>query len=142
MRISACDHGGGVEISVADTGIGIAPEEQAVIFEPFRQVDGSDSRRHDGTGLGLYIVQRLLQLLGGSIMVESQINRGSTFHVWVPVESGATANPPAPRGHGLTGPSVPESCAPPQGRRIPSVLRPRTTRRRTRLKHLNPVPGA
>jgi signal transduction histidine kinase len=81
---AARDCNGGVEFSVTDTGIGISPEAQQLIFEPFYQLDRSDSRRYEGSGLGLHIVKRLLGLLGGSVTVESEVGRGSTFRVWIP----------------------------------------------------------
>jgi PAS domain-containing protein len=62
---------------------GFSPAE-IIIFEPFRQVDGSSTRRYGGAGLGLYIVRQLLDLLEGSVAVDSESGKGSTFRVWIP----------------------------------------------------------
>jgi len=77
----------GVEISVTDTGIGIPAEAMATIFEPFRQLELSMTRRYKGTGLGLHIVKRMLELLDGLISVESEVGCGSTFRVWIPLRA-------------------------------------------------------
>jgi len=90
VRARACD--GGAEIAVADTGIGISPDVLPIIFEPFRQAESGATSRRGGVGLGLYIVRRYLDLLGGTIRVESELGRGSTFRVWLP--SGAPAGIP------------------------------------------------
>ena len=74
-----------VHIAVADTGIGIAPEKQAMIFEAFNQADSSTTRQYGGTGLGLTISAQLVALMGGRIWVESVPGRGSVFHVTVPL---------------------------------------------------------
>ncbi len=73
-----------VEISVTDTGIGIAPEDQTAIFEEFRQV-GSDERKREGTGLGLALARKFVELHGGRIWVESEPGRGSTFTFTLPM---------------------------------------------------------
>jgi len=74
------------QIEVADTGIGIAAEHQIVIFDEFRQVDGTYARRGSGSGLGLAITQRLVTLMGGTIAVVSALGQGSTFTVTIPLK--------------------------------------------------------
>ena len=73
-----------IQIEVIDTGIGIALEDQAIIFERFRQVDSSASRQGEGTGLGLALTREFVELHGGTISVKSRENRGSTFTVSLP----------------------------------------------------------
>jgi signal transduction histidine kinase len=76
---------GFAEISVIDTGIGIAPEDHAAVFEEFRQVGTDYARKHEGTGLGLALARKFVDLHGGKIWVESQVGQGSTFTFTIPV---------------------------------------------------------
>jgi|GEM_PF-480502 len=77
--------GQNLTVQVVDTGIGISPEKQEVIFNPFTQADGSHTRQYGGTGLGLSIAQRMTRLLGGTLTLESTVGEGSTFSFTVPL---------------------------------------------------------
>jgi signal transduction histidine kinase/HAMP domain-containing protein len=78
------DSGSVLRISVKDSGIGIDADKQALIFEAFKQADGTISREFGGTGLGLSISRQLVRLMGGDILVESHAGQGSVFHVFIP----------------------------------------------------------
>jgi len=84
VDVRAVPTDGMVEISVADTGIGIAPENQELIFEEFRQVGGDYAHKREGTGLGLTLARKLVELHGGRLWVKSQVGQGSTFIFSVP----------------------------------------------------------
>lgn len=81
---------------VVDTGMGIAPEDQPHVFDPFAQGDTTSSRRFQGTGLGLAITRQLVELMGGQISVESRVGQGSVFSVTLPVESLPGGDNPKP----------------------------------------------
>ena len=78
---------GSVEISVSDTGIGIAPDDQEAVFEEFRQV-GTADKKAEGTGLGLTLCRKFIELHGGRIWVKSQVGAGSAFTFTIPVLRG------------------------------------------------------
>jgi two-component system sensor histidine kinase/response regulator len=95
--VDVARHDGSVTVhfSVSDTGIGIPEEWRTRIFDSFVQVDGTNTRRFGGTGLGLAISSRIVALMGGRIWVESEVGRGSTFHVVVTFRAPAAAREPA-----------------------------------------------
>jgi signal transduction histidine kinase len=82
-----------LEVKVSDSGLGIAEDNLASIFEMFHQVDSSDTRKFAGVGLGLYIARKFTDLLGGTIGVESVLGKGSVFTVAIPVEMSAATAP-------------------------------------------------
>ena len=88
VTISASTASGMFEIAITDTGPGIAPEDQARIFEAFQQVDNSNTRKKGGTGLGLSISKRLVEMHGGTMTVASELGIGSTFFVRLPIRVG------------------------------------------------------
>jgi PAS domain S-box-containing protein len=83
VEVRATQTDGSIEVSVSDTGVGIAPEDQETVFEEFRQV-GASAAKHEGTGLGLALCRKFLELHGGTIWVKSQLGSGSTFTFTIP----------------------------------------------------------
>jgi signal transduction histidine kinase len=92
VKISARLEGERLRVCVADTGIGIKPEQMGLLFEAFRQLDGTAKRLYEGTGLGLHLCRKLLALMGGEIGVESEFGKGSRFTFNLPRR---LADPPA-----------------------------------------------
>ena len=110
VRVRVGGEGDRVLFEIVDTGIGISPEQQAKLFEPFTQADGSLGRRFGGTGLGLSISRKLARVLGGNVTVESALGRGSVFRATI-------GN--APKGHGaVTAAAPPEPPAAPMRGRV------------------------
>ena len=109
--------GAQLHFAVSDTGIGISREQQVRIFNRFEQADCSTTRKYGGTGLGLSISRRIVEMMGGSIWVESEPGQGSTFHFTAELELGSSAQHPAedPRFDGVSALVVDDRAA---GRRI------------------------
>jgi len=87
IQVRAEPRDGAVEVSVTDTGVGIAPEDQEAVFEEFRQV-GTADKKVEGTGLGLTLCRKFVELHGGKIWVKSELGQGSTFTFTIPVSRG------------------------------------------------------
>ena len=86
MRAGSMPDGDQIAIAVADTGIGVSAEDRDRIFEDFRQADNSPTREYTGAGLGLAICRRLAGMLDGTITLDSEVGRGSTFALFLPRE--------------------------------------------------------
>lgn len=115
-------HGVAVSIEVEDTGIGMAPELIAELFQPFHQADASSTRPYGGTGIGLAICKRLCDLMGGTVSVRSTPGVGSTFTVALRLaHASAPGTAPAPAA---TDAHTEPATAPPPTPRAPSVARP------------------
>ncbi|WP_070257599.1 response regulator, partial [Janthinobacterium lividum] len=90
----SCPAAGQIRLEVSDTGIGMAPEAAAAVFQPFRQADSTTSRKYGGTGLGLAIIKQLAEMMGGNIVLKSVAGQGSSFAVTVVVGKVAPEDAP------------------------------------------------
>ena len=112
---------GEIALSVADTGIGISEDKQKAVFEPFRQADGTISRKYGGTGLGLSICRELVRLLGGTLALRSAEGQGSTFTVLIPETFSAAKV--QPRADAPRAPPAPLTVETPQPAPAPAASR-------------------
>jgi len=110
LEVSSLPDGRRLSFAVWDTGIGIAPENFERLFQPFMQLDSCLARQFGGTGLGLALVKRMVEMQGGTITVESQLGRGSRFVFSLPTADGKPAEPATPSQSSLA--AVPRPCSP------------------------------
>ena len=99
IEVALAPEQGGLAVAVRDEGLGIAAADQSLIFEKFYRADANMTRGVSGSGLGLYISRELVNRMGGTISVESEIGKGSTFVVTLPFAPGPgdATSPPSPR---------------------------------------------
>ena len=100
LRVSCCVSGQLLHVAIEDTGIGLSPEQITRLFRAFEQADTTTTRKYGGTGLGLFISNRLAEMLGGKITIESQLGKGSLFTVSVatgPIDPGMPVEKPLTR---------------------------------------------